>query len=57
MGEHFPVREKLGNFAKTGRVKEFYPKKLEKSEKIYWKFDKNTGKTREICQPVIVKIL
>ena len=25
-GEHFPVREKSGNFAKTGKVREFYPK-------------------------------
>ena len=26
MGEHFPVSEKSGNFAKTGKVREFYPK-------------------------------
>ena len=27
--KHFPVREKSGNFQKTGKVREFYPK--------YWK--------------------
>ena len=43
MGEYFPVREKSGNFAKTGKV---LPKILEKSENA-----------REICQPVIVKTL
>ena len=45
MGRHFPVRE----FVKTGKVREFYSK--------YWKIEKNTGKVREICQPVIVKTL
>ena len=30
--EHFPVREKSWNFAKTGKVREFYPK--------YWKNQK-----------------
>ena len=49
MGRHFPVREKSGNFVKTGKVGEFYSK--------YWKIEKNTGKVREICQPVIVKTL
>ena len=29
MGRHFPVREKSGNFVKTGKVREFCPK--------YWK--------------------
>ena len=24
MGRHFPVREKSGNFVKTGKVREFY---------------------------------
>ena len=42
-GEHFSVKEKSGNFAKTGKAREFYPK--------YWKIRKNnTGKVREICQ-------
>ena len=49
MRRHFPVREKSGNFVKTGKVREFYSK--------YWKIEKNTGKVREICQPVIVKTL
>ena len=64
MGEHFPVREKSGNFTQ----------KLEKSEKLYWKSQgnltasnsenpanmapylnikrnfKNIGKVREVCQ-------
>ena len=38
MGEHFPVKEKSGNFAKTGKVREIQgilPKILEKSEKLY----------------------
>ena len=40
MGEHFPVREKAGNFAKTGKGGEFYPK--------YWKIRKNyTGKLKK----------
>ena len=26
-------------------------------KKLYWKIEKNTGKVREICQPVIVKTL
>ena len=29
MGRNFPVREKSGNFVKTGKVREFCPK--------YWK--------------------
>ena len=29
IGDHFPVREKSGNFDQTGKVREFYPK--------YWK--------------------
>ena len=57
MGRHFPVREKSGNFAKTGKVQRILLKKLGKSEKLYWRIEKNTGKVREICQPVIVKTL
>ena len=34
-GEHFPVREKSGNFAKTGKVRKFYPKYWKNSEKNY----------------------
>ena len=30
---------------------------LENQEKLYWKIEKNTGKVREISQPVIVKTL
>ena len=54
MGRHFPVREKSGNFVMTGKVREFYSKYW---KKLYWKIEKNTGKVREICQPVIVKTL
>ena len=57
MGEHFPVREKSGDFAKTANVREFYPKYWKIRKKLYCKFDKNTGKVGEICQPVIVEIL
>ena len=46
MGQHFSVREKSGNFVKTGKVREFYPKhwesmendeinKLQKYENVY----------------------
>ena len=34
MGEYFPVREKPGNFAKTGKVREFYPKYRKNKKKI-----------------------
>ena len=40
-GEHFPVREKSGNFAKTGKVKEFYLKYWEDQKKNY------TGKLKK----------
>ena len=42
MGRHFPVREKSGNFVKTGKVREFYSKYWENWEKLYWKIEKNT---------------
>ena len=54
MGEHFPVREGLGNLTKTGKVREFY-QKYQKNKKLYWKIKKI--KVRETCQPVIVKTL
>ena len=57
MGRHFPVREKSGNFVKTGKVREFYSKYWNNWKKLYWKIEKNTGKVREICQPAIVKTL
>ena len=48
MGRHFPVGEKSGNFTQnTGKIRKNFTGKLEK----------NTGKVREICQPVIVKTL
>ena len=57
MGEHFPVREKSGNFAETGKVREFHPKYW-KIKKIILEIEKkNTGKVRKICQPVMVKTL
>ena len=40
--------EKSGNFTQnTGKI----------GKKLYWKIEKNTGKVREICQPVIEKTL
>ena len=40
--------EKLGNFTQnTGKI----------GKELYWKIEKNTGKVREICQPVMVKTL
>ena len=44
MERHFPVRE-------------FYSKYWKNQKNLYWKTEKNTGKVREICQPVIVKTL
>ena len=57
MGRNFPVREKSGNFVKTGKVRNFTQNTGKKSEKIKLEIEKNTGKVREICQPVIVKTL
>ena len=58
MGRHFPVREKSGNFVKTGKVREFYSKYWKNWEKSCWKIEKNTeGKVREIWRLVIVKTL
>ena len=44
MRRHFPVREKLGNFVKTGKVREFYSKYWKNQKKImlencekYWR--------------------
>ena len=46
MGRHFPVREKSGNFVKTGKVMGFYSK--------YWKIRKNyTGKLKK--KPILEK--
>ena len=50
MGEHFPVREFCYDWKSEGML----PKIL---EKLYWKIKRNTGKVKQICQPVIVKIL
>ena len=41
MGQHFPVREKSGNFAETGKVREFYHNYSGKSEK------NDTGKLKK----------
>ena len=40
MGRHFPVRERSGNFVKTGKVREFYSN--------YWK--NYTGKFERILE-------
>ena len=45
-----------GNFAKTGKVREFYPKYW-KNQKEMKKKTQNTGKVKEICQPVVVNTL
>ena len=37
MGRHFPVKEKSGNFVKTGKVREFYSKYWKNQKKLYWK--------------------
>ena len=40
MEEHFPVRENSGNFAKTGKVRQFYPEYWKNQKKLHWKFEK-----------------
>ena len=40
IGEHFPLREKSGKFAKTGKVREFGPKYWKIGTKLYWKLEK-----------------
>ena len=32
-------------------------KKIKEKKKLHWKIEKNAGKVREICQPVIEKTL
>ena len=44
MGRHFPVREKSGNFVKTGKIREFYSEYWENGKNLYWKIEKDTGK-------------
>ena len=44
--EHFPVREKLGNFTKTGKVGEFYPKYWENQKELYWESEKTYWKSQ-----------
>ena len=45
--------EKCEGISQLGKSQGILPKILEKSEKLYWKIEKkNTGKVREICQPV-----
>ena len=39
-GEHFPVGERLGNFAKIGKIREFYPKYWKDQKKLCWKIEK-----------------
>ena len=58
-GNIFQSEKKSGNFAKTGKVREFYPKYWEKSEKNYTGKlkTKKYWKVREICQTGIVKTL
>ena len=41
MGRHFPVREKSGNFVKTGKVREFYSKFWKNWKKLHWKSQGN----------------
>ena len=63
MGSHFPVREKSGNFVKTGIVREncrpvivrtlqiwYHTLNKKRTLKILEKFKTNTGKVRKICQ-------
>ena len=56
-GKAFSSQGILSRLEKSGKSQGILLKILEKLEKIYWKIEKNTGKVREICQPVIVKTL
>ena len=57
MGRHFSSQGKVREFCQDWNSQGILLKILEKSEKINWKIEKNTGKVRKICQPVIVKTL
>ena len=46
MRSHFPLREKSGNFVKTGKVKEFYSKYYKNQKKLYWKIEKKYWKSQ-----------
>ena len=56
-GKAFSSRGKVTEFCQDWKSQRILLKILEKSEKLDWKVEKNTGKVREICQPVIVKTL
>ena len=43
MRRNFPVREKSGNFVKTGKVRNF-TQNTGKTRKIYWKIEKKKKK-------------
>ena len=63
IGEHFPVRKKSRNFAKTGKVREFYTKYWKNLKKILLenclkkkkKKKKKPKKVGEIFWPIRVK--
>ena len=46
MGRHFPVREKSGDFVKTGKVREIYSKYWKTLKKLYWKIEKKYWKSQ-----------
>ena len=46
MGRHFLVREKSGNFVKTGKVREFSSKYCKKQKKLSWKTEKKYWKSQ-----------
>ena len=66
MGEHYPVREKSGNFDRMGEVREFYPKywkdvendlmnKLKKNGNVYLGYmSKNTFSLTSLGIPVLI---
>ena len=56
MERHSPVKEKSGNFVKTGKDREFYSKYW-KNQKNFCKTEKDIGKVSEIYQSEIVKTL
>ena len=54
-GKAFSSQGKVREFCQDWKSQGILLKILEKLEKLYWKIEKNTGKVREICQPVKVK--
>ena len=56
-GKMFSSQGKVVEFCQDWKSQGILLKILQKSKKLCWKTENNTGKVREIFQPVIVKTL